>query len=430
VIGLGVGYAYACSLAEAGYEVVGIDINPDVVKNPRRDASVTRLLEDSNRMRKIREHLILTTDYDKILGSSLVIICVSTGDEKQLILGNVEQAVKTCINILKDKNASSTILVHSTLPFGSSKRIKEIFQELGVQIDRSIGYCYMPQMIAQGTTADNFVNQPFAAFGSYNPETAEKTMRFYTDFIQKSCLFNGKVPPIYVVTPEIAELAKLVANAFLSTKISFANMVSYFCEENHLDGKKLLEIVGSDWRIGSAMFKVGYAFGGACFPRDLMSLIETFEVEKISCPLLQATDEVNQKRIIDPIRVLHANKLNGKVLLLGLAYKAGITDYRGSPSLHLFEALKKEKYDVETYDPNFYPNKRLNEVLKDITSNIVVVTTPEQEFKSLGHLIKGTEVHTILDYADIVNVKEIPPGVRLYKAGKGWCTNNRQDEFF
>jgi nucleotide sugar dehydrogenase len=422
VIGLGVGYALSCALAEAGYEVVGVDVNPDVVRNPRRDASVARLLQHHKILQRIREHLVLTTDYNKILGSSFIIICVSTGDEKNLILGNVEQAIKSCLRVLKDKNFSSTILIYSTLPFGSSRRIREIFQQLDAQMDEDIGYCYMPLMIAQGTTADDFVNPPFVAFGSYFPKTAEKVMDFYLGFIQKSALFNGKLPPHYVVAPEIAELAKLVANAFLSTKISFANMVASFCEESNLDGETLLKIVGSDWRIGGFMLKPGYSFGGACFPRDLRSLIQTFEKMSVPCPLLEATNRINEERAVDPIVLLKKNKLSGKILILGIAYKAGISDMRGSPTLRLLEAFKEEDYDTETYDPNVDRNVSLREAMERAQPDILIVTTREKEFASLEPFIRGTRINTILDYAGIVEVDELPQGTCIYKAGRGWVS--------
>lgn len=80
VIGLGVGYALSCALAQTGYQVVGLDLNPEIVERPRRDKSLDRLLRDSRIASVVRKNLHPTTDYRKIAGSDIVMICVSTGD--------------------------------------------------------------------------------------------------------------------------------------------------------------------------------------------------------------------------------------------------------------------------------------------------------------------------------------------------------------
>src|SRR5207249_3620065 len=102
-------------------------------------------------------------------------------------LGNVENALRSCIDVLKKKEKEDrrsgrtrpTLLVYSTLPYGSSIRIREIFDDKSVAIDEDIGYCHMPLMIAQGTTASDFVNPPFLVFGSYSRPTAELMRSFY-----------------------------------------------------------------------------------------------------------------------------------------------------------------------------------------------------------------------------------------------------------
>jgi UDPglucose 6-dehydrogenase len=418
VLGLGVGYALSCALAEAGQEVIGIDSNPDVVRNPRRDKSVESLFEKAGE--RINSHLKLTTDHQAILDCDPIIICVSTGDEKKLELGHVEGATRQCLRILKAAGRHSTILVYSTLPYGSSNRIKEIFREEGVEIDRHVSYCYMPLMIAQGTTANDFVNPPFIAFGAYSKEIGQEMMNFYLDFIRQSTLFKRETPPHFVTDPEIAELGKLVANAFLSTKISFANMVARFCEENHLDGRRLLEIVGSDWRISGAMLNPGYSFGGACFPRDLKSLIHSFYESNVPCPILEATETVNLGRIEDPIRVISSNALGRTILVLGTAYKAGLKDTRGSPGLALIATLRERGYVASAYDPNFNSIEQLKEFLRNHSPEVVVVTTREPVFSSLKDRFESGKLRAVLDYADVVDPRGVPEGARVYKSGVGW----------
>jgi len=97
VVGLGVGYALACCLAKAGYDAIDVDINPDVVAGPRIDISVRNLLHyDHQHRNNIGEYLELSADYAKLSNCHYVTICVSTGNEKKLVLGYVEKAVDSC----------------------------------------------------------------------------------------------------------------------------------------------------------------------------------------------------------------------------------------------------------------------------------------------------------------------------------------------
>jgi UDP-N-acetyl-D-mannosaminuronate dehydrogenase len=176
VLGLGVGYALACCLAEAGYETIGIDINPGVVANPRKDRSVIRLLRDKNARKRIEKNLRLTTEIDTIGNCSFILVCVSTGDEKKLVLGHVADCVRQVLHVLRGSNLQFTpiIMEYSTLPFGSSRTIREIFMREHVEIDKEVGYVHFPLMIAQGTTAEDFVNPPFVVFGSYSPSVGDR----------------------------------------------------------------------------------------------------------------------------------------------------------------------------------------------------------------------------------------------------------------
>ncbi len=419
VLGLGVGYALCCALAETGHDVVGIDISQEVVRNPRRERSVETLLEKAGGI--IGKHLTLTTDSSAIAACETIIVCVSTGDEKKLVLGHVEGAIRECLRLLRNRSSKPTIMVYSTLPFGSSKRIQEIFREENTKIDQDVSYCYMPLMIAQGTTADDFVNPPFIAFGSYSQESAERMREFYLAFIRRSVLFKGKPPPCFVTTPEVAELAKLVANAFLSTKISFSNMVSRLCESEGVDGRALLEIVGSDWRIGNAMLKPGYSFGGACFPRDLESLIDSFKEGGVACQILEAARDVNVERVGDPARIMEASSISGgNVLILGTAYKSGISDTRGSPSLALAELLRDRGYNVSTYDPNIDVYVDLDKLVRE--ADVVIVATKEQAFATLGNVTGESKVKVIVDLAGLIKINNLQSGIRLYKAGLGWVS--------
>lgn len=385
VIGLGVGYALACCLAETGHDTVGIDIDPSIVKHPREDPSIKKLLLKKSEI--IERNLELSTYYSKIKGCKIAIICVSTGDEYKLNMGSVANAIRSCINNLEP---NTTILVYSTLPIGSSKLIMKIFEEERAE---NINYVYMPLMIAQGKTADGFVNPPFVVFGSFNEYAAEEARSFYLDFIKKSYFWNKKIPPNFISTPEEAEIIKLSVNAFLFTKMSFANMTSAFCEELDLDYHKILDIIGSDPRIGKEMLKPGYAVGGNCFPRDLDSLIEIYEKNKVKSPLFNSTREMNNLRLKDPMmKMKKAGIHEGKILLLGASYKSGVPMLSNSPSIKLRDLLKNEDYEVEIYDPKIEEFKKIPETNE---FDAIIITIDEPEFAEILNKLK---TKFLLDY--------------------------------
>lgn len=420
VIGLGVGYALACCLAEAGYRTVGIDINPDVVTNPRKDASVFRLLRKRGARRRIERNLTLSTDTHSVANCPFIIICVSTGDERQLVLGHVADCVRQVLRVLRTSRSSlrPIIMVYSTLPFGSSKRIREIFLEEKVEIDRQVGFVHFPLMIAQGTTAEDFVNPPFVVFGSYARRISERASKFYREFISNSCLYKGNLHPIFVGTPEEAELAKLSANAYLTTKIALANEIGTFCEQANVDGQKIMNIVGSDWRIGKKFTKPGYAVGGQCFPRDLKSLIDSFRDAQVEPNILQAVDTSNEKRVLAPI-----DKIQGqRVLVLGTSYKEGVKDERGSQALKLIADLKARGYSVTALDPKFQKSKVIRRELNK--HDTVIVTMPESGFQNIEKQL-GAQVKVVLDFANVVDQERMLPKVRLWQAGRGWLNNTK-----
>jgi UDPglucose 6-dehydrogenase len=389
---------------------VGLDTNPAVVANPRRDPSIETLLAGKASRRRIEKNMRLTSSYGEIADCSYVIICVSTGDEKKLVLGHVEDSVQQCLGVLRPRAGPMPVMmVYSTLPFGSSKRIREIFEASRVRMNEDVGYVHFPLMIAQGTTACDFVNPPFVIFGSDSALVAKRALNFYKRFIRRSFLYKGELPPMFTGTPEEAELAKLAANACLTTKIAIANEIGSLGERLSVDAQKIMEVVGSDWRIGRKFTIPGYAVGGSCFPRDLKSLMDTFGEAGAAPRILRAVDESNRERLLDPL-----DKIEGKnVLVLGKSYKSGVPETKGSPGLALTEVLREKGYNVEAYDPKF------DTVLPKLHPDTIIVTVAELEFGNLA-AITGKEARLVLDYAGTVDRTTLSKGTRLWQAGRGW----------
>jgi UDPglucose 6-dehydrogenase len=158
-----------------------------------------------------------------------------------------------------------------------------------------------------------------------------------------------------------AELIKHAANAFLSTKISFINMIADICEAVGADVETVAHGIGLDPRIGCSFLGAGIGFGGYCFPKDLRALIYLAEQHQVPGGILREVEEVNRRRV-----EVFLNKLRGALWVmqgktigvLGLAFKPLTDDIREAPSVRVIEALLKEGAAVRLYDPQAMSNMR------------------------------------------------------------------------
>jgi len=411
VIGIGgIGYSWATLLASLGYQVVGIDKNSEAIKKPRTDRSVQELFRKNNS--KIKKNLKLTTDYQQIKDSEIVFCTVNAWlDEKtqQLDLKPVQSVFESVKKVIPKP---TNIVVITTLPYGAWKTLSIICD-----------YCYIPQMVTQGIYIKGYINPPFLIIGTESKRIQKQVESFYKDFFKK---LKVKQPLTFFADYKTSEMAKLVANAGPSMKITFANAISAFCEKEGIDGNLILDAVGNDSRVGRGFLRPGYAYGGECLPKDMQALITTLrqifadEPSKVT-EFFETINAINDERILNPIKVLESQNLIGsgkKIAVLGLAYKAGISDARSSPSVILVEELKKLGVTVLTYDPNLSNQNKLNDLLREC--NAVVVTTAEPEFRKLN--ISGKNCKVVLDYANIVDPRYLPEQISFFKVSRGWLS--------
>jgi nucleotide sugar dehydrogenase len=401
VIGLGVGYSLAVSLASIGIKVVGVDINSKIVANPRYDATIAALKRKYSK--QVKKNLTLTTDYDEINGSDLVLMVVNT-DYKEHTL-DITYVVSATKDVLKRKTGTMAVL--STLPFGASKELAKV-------IDGKIGYVYVPMMVAQGNLLETFIKPAFLAFGAYEEKYARQVEKFYKRWLNA---LGGKVPETFIVTPEEGELAKLVSNAFTSTKMTFANMCGELFERMGVNGERIMKLVSTNPTIGPRFFRPGYAFGGQCFPRDLDTFITLMKQNNVRPGILEEVQNYNMIRTHHPLSV-YPDMPQEETLILGVAYKSGIADTRFSPSLDLFNELKKRGAKVQAYDVNLDQFKDVSDLSGVRT---VVIATNEPENRMMMKKLQNKEL-TVLDYANMVDGKAVKAGRSwtLFKAGKGW----------
>jgi nucleotide sugar dehydrogenase len=188
-------------------------------------------------------------------------------------------------------------------------------------------------------------------------------------------------------------MIKYAANAFLATKISFANEIAQMCELFGADVRQVLPAIGADHRVGTAFLNAGVGWGGSCFGKDVAALIASGQEYGYTPSMLQATVEINEAQRVSAMRKLQRelHTLKGRrIALLGLTFKPGTDDLRDSPALDIARRLLAAGAKVSAFDP-------------------VVKALPEE----LGAVRLTRDVYDAADRADAVLITTEWPEFRL-----------------
>lgn len=386
IVGHGyVGLVTACVFADLGNTVYVIGRNPDKIKKLQKgnpliyEPGLKELLEKNLKGKR----LFFTTSYPiPISHSDVVFIAVGTPPQKT---GEADlSAVLTVAeHIGKNlKKGYTVVSCKSTVPIGTNRKISKLIEKVKSSFSTfDIASC--PEFLREGSAITDTFKPDRVVIGSHSQKAIEKLLILHKSLAGKRV----------IVGLESAEIIKYASNSILATKISFANLISFFCEKTGADVKEVLDGVGLDNRIGHIFFNAGVGYGGSCFPKDIKALIQTGESLAVDMSLLRAVEDINQnareyflKKIID----LKREKLIG---LWGLAFKPHTDDIRDAPSLYIINELLKRKYEIKVYDPEAMDNVRhiFGEKLiycknpYDVVKNIqtLVILTEWNEFKNI-----------------------------------------------
>src|SRR5476649_2239120 len=160
--------------------------------------------------------------------------------------------------------------------------------------------------------------------------------------------------PILFTSRESAELIKYAANAFLATKVTFINEMADICEKVGGDVQDVARGIGLDGRIGKKFLHAGPGYGGSCFPKDTLALVQTAQQLGARSRIVEAVVAVNDARKLAMARKIEDafGGVKGKTIaVLGLTFKPNTDDMRDAPSLVIVPALQSEGATVRAYDP-------------------------------------------------------------------------------
>jgi len=325
VIGIGkLGLGFALLLEQAGYDVLGVDISSEYVE--KLNSKTMQFTEPGyNELLQSSTNFRATTKLDEgIAHSDILFILVQTpnGGGNRFYDHSILSTLLLRINQYAPKD-KHIIIGCTVMPM----YIDEVGKTLLDKCERCT-LNYNPEFIAQGEIVKGFKNPDMILFGREPTESEQPTIEpmireIYIRMTQNPTLKFCFMRPIE------AEIVKISLNGFITTKISYANMISDYCDTIGADKDIVLDSIGSDSRIGNKYFRAGYSFGGPCFPRDTKALKKCMEEMNIQSDLLEATTKYNEWHVdFQTLQCLNKiatepNANKNSYVVEGVCYKEG-----------------------------------------------------------------------------------------------------------
>ena len=363
VVGCGyLGATHAASMAELGFEVLGIDVDEGKIA-ALQEARVPFFepgLEPMLRKHVEAGRLRFTTSWREVADFGDVhFICVSTPQrdgEFAADLSYLESAVTSLVPLLE---RPCVVVGKSTVPVGTAAALEKRLHQLA-PAGREVRLVWNPEFLREGYAVEDTLHPDRLVIGLPDDHdgVAEATMReVYAEPM-------GEGSPLVVANLATAELTKVAANSFLATKISFINAMAELCDASGGDVTVLADAIGYDKRIGRQFLNAGLGFGGGCLPKDIRAFMARAGELGAGDALtfLREVDAVNErsrKRVIDLVAdLVHRPWPSTKVAVLGAAFKPESDDIRDSPALNVAGRLHLFGAAVKVYDPQAMENAR------------------------------------------------------------------------
>jgi len=429
LVGLGkLGLCLAAIYAKKGKTVIGIDVIPSVVENinngisPIVEPGLSEIIAEAG-----GKKLLATFEHKRAIEESdITIILTATPSLTDGSFSNVhiEDALKVLSQDLgKSQKTYHLFVISSTVMPGSIENsfIPLIEKYSGRKINKGFGICYDPDFVALGSVIKDFMNPEVIIIGESSPNDGQTLEKLHAGICDNS-------PQVRRMSLASAEIAKVSLNAFITLKISFANVIGNICEKvKNANSDDITKAIGLDKRISPYYFKAGLSYGGTCFPRDTWAFNEVLKQLKIPLELMRACHEVNIYQDISLVEkvISLCEKLDTKTVgILGLAFKPDTPVIVESPAIKLIKTLLDNGYNIFAYDTLAIENTRgifedsiqyaesIHECMEQAPLN--VLTIPSKEMAKDIYTYTGTQTE-ILDCWRILDAAQLPKNIKLHK---------------
>jgi len=396
VVGLGkLGSPMAAVIANSGFNVIGLDLNEDVVtkiNNQQAPVNEPRLQEF---IESASTNISATTSYQEAIShTDVTFIIVPTPSQDDGLFTNdyVISTIKEIAAEIALKSTYHLIIVSSTVIPGSMDGVitSTLEEYSGRKIgSEHLGLCYNPEFIALGSVIENMLRPDITLIGESD--------KFAGDLLESIHLKISKnKPEIHRLNFINAEITKISINTYVTTKISYANMLAELCDK--LPGADVSEVtnaVGGDSRIGRKYLTGAIGYAGPCFPRDNKAFAALGAKVDVNCDIAIATDAINNRQIDRMFNCLQQVLPAGKTIaVLGLSYKIDTAETDESQGLAICKRLAEANYKLNTYDPK----AKIFGLPKSVTvydqaelavqnAELVLIVTPWPEFTKIPSIL-------------------------------------------
>jgi UDPglucose 6-dehydrogenase len=361
VIGSGyVGSVVAACLAHVGHQVIGVE--SDAAKLQQLSSGVAPFHEpglDPLIMAGVSDgSLRFTSDFqDAMANSDVVFVCVGTppGPDGEADTSAIRGVARS---IARNLTHYHVIVTKSTVPIGTGYWLASLIEDIAGPEGRDrFGVVSNPEFLREGNAVQDFLHTDRVVLGSDDPRALQIATDMYRPILEQQIpgdVGHREVVPLLQTKLTTAEMIKYASNAFLATKISFANEIARLCDFVGADITEVTAGMGLDTRIGGRFLDAGLGWGGSCFGKDLSALVSTAEEYGYRPRILEGSIAVNQsqrKYVVDEL-LRQLKTLRGtKICILGLAFKPDTDDLRDSPALDVASRLLDKGAFVTAYDP-------------------------------------------------------------------------------
>jgi UDPglucose 6-dehydrogenase len=442
VIGLGkLGAPLAACLAAKGRRVIGVDADAHKVEaiNQKRAPVFEPGLEEM--IRQADGRLTATSSIEEAVASAgMTFIVVATPSEPEggFSLRYVLSACEKIGGALRAQKGFHVVVLTSTVMPGSTGGAVRAALELasGLRAGQDFGLCYSPEFIALGSVIRDFLNPDFVLIGESDQRAGNSLETLYREVCENT-------PSVARMNFVNAEIAKLSVNTFVTTKISFANMLARICErlpEASVD--VVTSALGLDSRIGAKYLKGAVSYGGPCFPRDNVALAAFARGIGAPSHLADATHQFNQAqiRLLADLVKKHVPR-NKRAGILGLSYKPNTDVVEQSVGVLLAQQLAAQGVEVVAHDPagNRNASQYLGSGVEIVDSaeeciqqaDVVALTTPWQAFREIPgeKWARRSVPRVVVDCWRSVDFLREQSGVSYLALGVGDCETADLQEF-
>jgi UDPglucose 6-dehydrogenase len=350
MVGTGyVGLVSGACFSDFGHQVVCLDKDASKIEalragtipiyEPGLDAMVAENVKEGR--------LSFTTDLTEgARDADVIFIAVGTPSRRGDGFADLSYVFGAAREIAAVLHRYTVVVTKSTVPVGTGDEVERTIREL--RPDAAFAVVSNPEFLREGAAIEDFKRPDRVVVGTEDQRAREVMERLYRP------LSLNRAPVMYT-SRRTSELIKYAANSFLATKITFINEMSDLCDKVGADVQEVARGIGLDNRIGSKFLHAGPGFGGSCFPKDTLALMQTAQQFGAPIRLVETVVEVNERRkegLADRVaRALGGSVAGKRIGVLGLAFKPNTDDMRDAPSLVLLPALRAMGAEILAHDP-------------------------------------------------------------------------------